>query len=219
MRDTKIEDIYNTYLRISKKRQNKPFKLRTNWENFEQSDYYPTLVKLKSFFDRNYIVNVEDFFTAPYEVYEEEGFYDLSFYNSMTAIKVYGIFCDKKNNLDPDSELQKNSVLRGIVFIYKFCLDKKISLSDYLLFKEQGANVNSFVVHLKEKKISTYNLFPFKNFDKVWSSIDYNTLRFVLDDVASKISIYRSKFYGSKLTKNISITGLKVIEKKLNQKA
>lgn len=219
MRDTNIQDLYNTYLRISRKKQNKPYRLRSNWEGFENDPQYNTLVKLKSFFDRNFIVNIEDFFTAPYEVYEEEGFYDLDFYNSMTAVKVYNIYCDKKNNSEPDSELQQQAVLRGIVFIYRFCLEKKIPLSSYLEYKEPDALVNSFVVHLKEKNISIYNLFSLKNFDKAISRIEFSTLKFILNDVASKISIYRSKFYGSKKTKHISVEGLKAIEKKLNQNA
>jgi len=218
MRDTNIQELYNTFLRISRKKQDKPYKLRSNWEDFENHKHYNLLIKLKSFFDRNYIVNVEDYFTAPYEVYEEEGFYDLDFYNSMTAVKVYNLFCDKKKNLEPDCEVQQEAVLRGINFIKKFCITKQINLSDYLKYKEPGANVNSFVVHLKEKNISIYNLFPFKEFDKVYSSIDYSILKFILNDLASRISFFRTKFYSSKTTKNIAITGLKIIEQKIQQK-
>jgi hypothetical protein len=218
MRDTNIQELYNTFLRISRKKQNKPYKLRTNWEDFESSKQYPTLIKLKNFFDRNFVVNVEDFLTAPYEVYEEEGFYDLDFYNSMTAVKVYNIFCDKKRNLEPDSELQQEAVLRGINFIKKFCILKDITLTEYLSYREPEANINSFVVHLKEKNISIYNLFPFRDFDKIFSSLDFSILRFILNDLASRVSFFRAKFYSSKTTKNIAITGLKIIEQKIQQK-
>ncbi|NDD59414.1 MAG: hypothetical protein EBZ47_09285 [Chlamydiae bacterium] len=74
------------------------------------------------------------------------------------------------------------------------------------------------MVHLKEKNISIYNLFPFKNFDKIYSSLDFSILKFILNDLASKVSFFRTKFYTSKKTKNIAILGLKIIEQKIKQK-
>lgn len=218
MRYTDLKTLYNTYLRISRSKQNKPFKLRQNWEGFESSENYLPLLKLKNFFDRNSIVNIEDFFTAPYEVYPEDSFYDLNYYNTISAIKVYNIFCTMKSNLDPDSDMQINSILRGLKFVRDYCIVKKIKLSDYLNFKESGAVINAFVVHLKEKNITLYNLFPFKDFEKIYGKLDNYTLKFILNDTANKISIYRGKFYGSKKGKKLSIEGLKLIEKEINNK-
>ena len=218
MRNTDIHDLYNTYLRISRKKQNKPYKLRVDWNGFEQSEHYIQVLRLKNFFDRNYIVNIEDFFTAPYEVYEENTYYGLDFYNTLAAVKVYNIYCNYRRDMDPDSEVQKNFALKGLKFITKFCIDNRITLSEYIRYTEPEAKVNAFVQHLKEKNISIYNLFAFKDFDKIFSSLDYALVKFILDDIASKISIYRSKFYGSKNLKKISTIGLKAIEKTINQK-
>lgn len=218
MRDTDIKYIYNTYLRISRKRQNKPFKLRANWEDFKDSKYYLPVLKLKNFFDRNITVNIEDFFVSPYEVYEEEDFYDLDFYNSLSAVKVYSIYCNKKNQLDLDSDIQIESILRGLKFIEKFCIEKSIKLSEYLTYYEPQATINSFIVHLKEKNISIFNLFPFKDFDKIFSNIDFGTLKFILNDIPHKLSIFRAKFYGSKKGKFIAIKGLKLIEQNIYKK-
>jgi hypothetical protein len=217
MRNTDTKHLYNTYLRISRKKQNKPFKLRSNWDGFEETEAYLPLLKLKSFFDRNEIVNIEDFFCAPYEVYQEAAFYDLNFYNTMSAIKVYNIYINKKNSLEPDHDIQIESILRGIKFIKNFCIERKMPLQDYLNYKESSAVINSFIVHLKEKNISIYNLFAFKEFDKVFSKVDYKTLKFIFNDFLSKISIYRSKFYGSKKGKSISLQGLKIIDKEINK--
>jgi len=217
MRNTDIKHIYNTFLRISRQKQNKPFKLRSNWDDFEKSDFYLPVLKLKNFFDRNYTVNIEDYFLSPYEVYEEKTYYDLDFYNTLSAVKVYNIFCGKKNQLDADNEIQVNSILRGLKFIKKFCIEKNISLSDYLNYLEPGAVVNSFIIHLKEKNISVYNLFTFKDFDKIYSRNDFDTLRFILNDLPLKLSILRAKFYNSKKGKSIAINGLKIIEKEINQ--
>jgi hypothetical protein len=47
--------------------------------------------------------------------------------------------------------------------------------------------------------------------------VDYKTLKFIFNDFLSKISIYRSKFYGSKKGKAISLQGLKIIDKEINK--
>jgi hypothetical protein len=217
MRQTDIKLLYNTYLRISRKKQNKPFKLRQNWDGFDESENYLLVLKLKNFFDRNEVVNIEDFFLAPYEVYPEESFYDLHYYNTISAVKVYNIYCNMKANSDPDSEIQINSVLKGLKFIKSFCLENKIKLGEYLNFKQVGATTNSFIVHLKEKNISIYNLFAFSDFERVYGRIDGHILKFVLNDLSSKITIFRGKFYGSKKCKQLSIKGLALIEKEINK--
>jgi hypothetical protein len=217
VRNVDIKFIYNTYLRISRQKQNKPFKLRGNWDGFEQSKFYPELVKLKSFFDRNTVVNIEDYFVAPYEVYEEESFYDLNFYNSLSATKVYTIFCNKRNQLDPDNDQQVLFILRGLKFIKEYCIENNIKLKDYLHFKQTNHTINAFFLHLKEKNINIYNLFPLKDFDKVFSSIDYEAKRFILGDLPMKISFYRVKFYGSKKGRQIATKGLSLIEKEISK--
>lgn len=217
MRDTDIKYIYNTFLRISRQKQNKPFKLRENFEGFDKTEYYLPVLRLKNFFDRNYSVNIEDFFTAPYEVYEDEDYYGIDFYSSMAAIKVYNIFCSKRNQLDPDTDIQINNILRGLKHIKEYCIKNNIMLEDYLEHFEPGAVTKSFIVHLKEKNISPYNLFPFKNFDKVYSKLDFEVLKFILNDIPLKMSIYRGKFYASKKGKSISVQGLKAIEKTIKE--
>ena len=218
MRDTCVKDIYNTYLKTSRKKQNKPYKLRSNWEGFEETEIYAPLLKLKNFFDRNYIVNIEDFFSAPYEVYEEKTHYELNFYNSLNAVKVYNIYVNKKNSLDPDNDLQVESILRGLKFIKNYCINNKITLDRYLQYKEDAAIINAFIVHLKEKNISIYNLFPFRDFEDIFSKIDFKTMKFILNDIPSKVSYFRSKYYSSKKGKQIALEGLKIIEKEINQK-
>ena len=217
MRDTDIKFIYNTHLKTSRQKQDKPYKLKENFEGFEDTEQYVYCLKLKSFFDRNYIVNIEDFFIAPYEVYEEKTYYGLEFFTTMAAIKVYNIFCNKRNQLDPDNELQVKNILRGIKFMENFCIKNQMQLSEYLTHKEQNASINSFIIHLKEKNISPYNLFPFKDFNRVYSSLDFEILKFILNDIPLKLSIYRSKYYSSKQVKLICSKGLKLIEKNIKK--
>lgn len=216
MRDIPVEDIYNTYLRVFRKKQNKPFKRRIDFTNIQTEYFFKDLVRLKSFLDRNYTVNVEDFFASPYEVYEDKSAYTLDYYTTLNASKVYALYCNLKNNLDPDSDACLLIILKGIKFIENFCKQAKIPLDQYLLYKEKDSLIPAFILHLKENNTSIYNLFPFKNFESELSKIDFPTLKFILNDKISKIAFYRTKFFSSVKNKNLSSKGLKIVEKNIN---
>jgi hypothetical protein len=215
--DKLIEKIYNTYLKTSRTQNNKPFRYRQNFEGFEKEPNYLPALKLKSFFTRNPQIKIEDYFIAPYIIFEndKEAFYDLNFYNSLQAIKVYTLYSKRCMNEDPDSDFQLQKITDGLKYIKEFCLEKKIPLSEYLRYK--SANVNDFLVHLSHKNISIYNLFPLRNLDRVLRSYDFELLSFILNDLASRISYFRTKFLASKKAKALSVAGLTKIEKNIKK--
>ena len=209
-----LENIYNTYLRISRTKKNLPYKTRRDFSNISTDVNYVTLLKLENFFSRNPYVNLNDFFEAPYIVYDDETHFDLSFYISQKAMKTYSLFQKKKTYLDPDSDIQRKSVLSGLEFIYKFCKENKISLHGYMLHKTN--EMNTVFLHLKEKNISVYNCLAFPNFDKVVNSQNYELLEFMLGDIISKLSVFRTKLYSSVKCKKISVDGLKILKDRLD---
>ena len=150
-----IENIYNTYLRISRGKRNLPYKIRKDFSNIVDDEKYPTLLKLESFFKRNSYVNLNNFFEAPYELYTDEKYFDLDFYLTQKAIKIYNLYQKKKTYMDPDSDIQIKSIKDGLIFIYEFCKKNEISLEEYVTHKTNS--MNSVFVHLKEKEISIYN--------------------------------------------------------------
>lgn len=208
-----LENIYNTYLRISRSKKNLPFTLKKDFSKIEEHQKYATLLKLKNFFDRNSYVSVNDFIEAPYIVYEDENYFDLDFYLTQKAIKTYNLYRRKKTFSEPDSDIQKKAVKDGLVFIYKFCKTKNFDIDDY--FNHKDGAINTIFVHLKQKNISIYNCLAYDNFQKILNDNNYELLEFMLGDTISKISIFRTKFYSSKDCKNISKEGLKIIKEKL----
>jgi hypothetical protein len=209
-----LENIYNTYLRISRTRKNLPYKTRKDFSNISDDVNYVTLLKLENFFNRNPYVNLNDFFEAPYMIYEDENHFDLSFYITQKAMKTYSLYQKKKTYLDPDSDVQRKAVLNGLEFIYKFCKENKISLDEYMCHKSNA--INTVFLHLKEKNISVYNCLAFSNFDKAINSQNYELLEFMLGDVISKLPIFRTKLYSSIKCKKISIDGLKILKDRLD---
>jgi hypothetical protein len=210
-----IEDIYNTYLRISRSKKNLPYKLRKDFKNIQSEEIYPSLLRLENFFKRNQYVNLNDFFEAPFLIYEDESFFNLNFFLTQKAIKAYNIFQRKKTYLDPDSEIQLKAVSDGVFFIYQFCKTNKIKLTEYS--KHKTNTMNSVFIHLKEKNISIYNCLALPNFQSSVNEQNFELLEFMLGDIVSKISIFRTKFYSSGKCKKISIDGLKIIQERLDK--
>lgn len=208
-----IESIYNTYLRVSRSKKGQPFKLRKDFSNIHNEEFYPTLLRLENFFNRNSYVNVSDFFEAPYEVYEDEKHFDLKFYLGAKAVKVYTLFQQKKLISDPDSELNINAATEGLKFIYNFCKENGLKISEYL--DHTTNNMNTVFVHLKEKNLSIYNCLAFPNFQQIVNNNNFELLEFMLGDIIAKLPIFRTKFYASKQCKKICTNGLEILKEKL----
>jgi len=210
-----IEEIYNTHLKTSRTRKNLPYRLRKDFVGIENDENYAILLKLENFFKRNSFINMKDFFEAPYLIYEDETYFDLNFYLTQKAMKAYNIFQRKKTYMDPDSDIQKQSILDGLMFIYAFCKEKQIPLSEYLNHKTNA--LNTVFLHLKEKNISIYNCLALEGFQKTLNQNNYELLEFMLGDIISKISIFRTKFYSSNICKKKCIEGLKIIKHRLDK--
>jgi hypothetical protein len=212
-----VEKIYNTFLKVSRTQRGLPFRYRKDFSQFEKEKNYASTLKLQAFFKRNPSVNVEDFFIAPYVVFQndKEAFYDLDFYNKFQAIKIYTLFSKKLLMDDPDSPYQLEKIKDGLLFIREFCIEKKIHLTDYLGYKSE--TTNDFLVHLKNKNISIYNLFIFKKLDLYLRQYDFELLTFILGDLASRIYYMRTKFYSSKIAKKLCYAGAIKIEKKIKE--
>ena len=84
--------VYNTFLRVSRSQRNKPYRLRKDFSKFEDSPDYPFVKKLANFFRKFPHIAIDTFFSAPYHVYDDTSeFYDIKFYTTPRATKLYGI--------------------------------------------------------------------------------------------------------------------------------
>lgn len=209
--------IYNTFLKTSRSKSGLPYRLRKQWHGFENTPHYAHVLKLKNFFGRNRSVDMAEFFEAPYTIYPGESGFDLDFYSSQKAIKIYTLALRKKMLLDPDDQYHLNQVSKGLKFILRFCQENNIGLNKYLSFTT-GVQ-RQFVTHLKDRKISIYNLFAFTDFDKEFKTGDADILRFTLSDIYDNIDIFRTKYLNSRLLRKIAEIGLAKVEKVLQKEA
>jgi hypothetical protein len=206
--------IYNAFLKVSRSKQSLPYRLRKHWEGFEESVAYPYTVKLKNLFTRNKHIDVFDFLNAPYTIYPGESGFDLSFYTSQKAIKIYSMYMKKQLTQSPDSEYHLNHILKGLKFIKKFCLIKNINMEEYINFKE--STQYSFIIHLKRRFISIYNLFAFKGFELAFKNCDPDITRFTIGDMYDQIPVFRTKFLNSNSAKSLAFSGLDKIKENKN---
>tara|TARA_R110000824_G_scaffold42105_1_gene124421 strand:- start:154 stop:798 length:645 start_codon:yes stop_codon:yes gene_type:complete len=203
--------IYNKYLAVTRSSQNKPFKLRENFDEFENDPNYVFIKKLSIFFKKYHNVNQDDFFKAPFVIYSDKGYYDLKFYTSQKALKVYTLYQTKKQDELPDTSNQLYFIKQSLNFILKFCKSNNISVSEYINHLTNGTN--SFILHLKERKISIYVLFGFESAENLLKSLGNDLLEFIFKDLKNKLDIYRTRYYTSNQAKVLIKEGLKKITK------
>jgi len=190
--------IYNNFLEVSKKINNKPVKYRKNFENFPDTNYI-IINKLSNFFKKFNHLKVKDFFEAPYFVYNEN-YFDLKFYLSPKAIKAYTLYNDKFLLNNPDDGKTLLKMQDSIKFIYNYCKDKGININEYLNINEGEYNV--FLKHIKNRDVIIFVLFAFNNFEKTLSLID-GDIKNMYSSNFSKLNYIRTKYYSSSKAKKI----------------
>ena len=209
--------IYNTYLRISRTKQGLPFRYRKNFNNFEDDKNYVYVRRLYNFFKKFGHVNIEEFFLAPYYVYSDpEPHYDLKFYTSPRAVKVFGSYMKIKDNEDPDSQSQILRIKASLMFIFTFCKDTNIQLDEYT--NHMTADINTFILHLRDRKVSIYTLFGFENFENRLMSCPNDRLNFTLgQEFINKLANYKVRYYNSNKLMLILKQGLDNIKNLLHK--
>jgi hypothetical protein len=208
------KNIYNSFLKNSRASSNKPYTYRKDFSNLDEKIFI-CLKKLSSFFNRNKSVKLDDFFRAPYTIYPDNGYVDLSFYTTLKAAKAYTIFQKQREKLEPDDVDQLTSTKDSFKFIAEYCKQNSISIDNYISFKDE--NIFAFLVHLKERKINIYSLLTFDNFERNFKASDNEVIRFMLgDDFVSNLNTFKVKYFNSKKCRFFAETCKEKIKKSLN---
>ena len=213
---TQLEkNIYNAYLRISRTRQNKPYKLRKNFNGFVDYEYYFCVKRLEIFFKKYPHINISNFFNSPYELYPDDNIvYDLKYYISSKAIKIYSLYMKQQDQLDPDTEYQIQFVKDSLLVIFKFCRDNKLQLHEYI--KHKTGDIPTFVLHLKDRRVSIYTLLNMGGFEAELIKVPNDRLNFTVgENFTSLLEQYRNRHYTCRSNKVIAVKGIKQIKKLL----
>jgi len=188
--------IYNKHLAVSKIVKNKPFRVRVNFEKFDESRLV-FLKKIETFLSKYPEVDIDRYFIAPYKLYPDVEYFDLSYFASPRAIKSYSLYSNIIKLQQPDE--QKTDVAESLRFIGSFCINHKINLDDYGVFRKDLEPC--WVYHLKTGKINCYTLMEFPGIYSIIEEMPGDERIFLLGEFGTNFLEYRNKYNNSKLLK------------------
>lgn len=213
----KEEQIYNSHLYTSRSVRNKPTRLRSNFARLADKDVI-YLKKLSKFFYNYNHINLQDWFIAPYKVYNDsEAYYDLHFYTTRKALKCYTMYMKQQEIEDPDSDDAIHRMKECLAFVYRYCAENNLTLDQYK--QSNVENLPTIIVHLKEHKINFYTLHLLE-VDSIIKGVETAILNFIVSDFWNIYSQTRTKFVNSNKLKQKTRKAKKQIQQKLveNQK-
>ena len=204
------KQIYNNHLVVSRKVKGEPFKLRKDFTKLDDEKFV-ALQKLSRFFKNHPNVNQDDFFVSPHKIYPEATHYSLDFFTGQRAIKCYTLYMKQIELQDPDSPDSLKRLQQSLKFVFEFCKEKGLQLSDYELNNEEA--IPSFVDHLKNHKINYYTLhaLTFSN-----PKIDSRILDFIFPNFYGTFQKTKNKFFASTKMREFSKQAKDKITTKLN---
>lgn len=192
---TKLEEqIYNSHLSTYRKIKGEPYSLRKDFSKLEEEKII-YLKKLSKFFENYPNVDMDDFFKAPYIVYDVT-YYPLEFYTKPKALTSYTQYKNQLELQNPDSDDALLRLKKSIQFILEFCKEREIGVSEYETY--QTDTIPCFLDHLKNHKINFYALHALTfSIPRVESKI----LDFMFRDFYGTFRNTRNKYYASKKMK------------------
>jgi hypothetical protein len=190
--------IYNDHLAISRSMRDKPFKIRKNFDNFD-TDKQIYLEKLSKFFNSYKNIDIKEYFSAPYKLYEDVEYFDLEYFTSQKAKKDYSQYMKQIELMSPDSDDSLRRLINGFKFISKFCKEKNLTLEEYMSFSEK--NIPSVLEHLKNHDINFYviHALGITKFD-----IENRILEFMFNGFWKTFQKTKNMFYASNKMKKLA---------------
>ena len=209
---TKLQEkIYNSHLAISRKMRNKPFRIRKNFSSLETS-VVDKLAALERFFLSLPSVNIDEYFTSPYEIFEDDDYFDLDFYLTSKAKKAYSQYMKKIEISDPDTEASLKRLIDGLKFVKTFCREKNLTLEKYHVYME--SNLPCIIEHLKNHNINMYCLHAL-GITKI--DVENRVLDFIFSDFWTTFQKTKNKFFLSGKMKELAKQATTKIQQQLKQ--
>lgn len=202
--------IYNSHLVISRKMRDKPFRIRNDFSNLDQSKL-DHLSSLERFFNSYQNIKIDDYFSAPYAIFEDDDYFDLEFFLTSKAKKAYSQYMKKIEMDDPDSESSLKRLIDSLKFIKNFCKEKNLTLEEYPVFIEES--IPNMIDHLKNHHINMYALHAL-GVSKI--EVENRILDFIFSDFWITFQKTKNKFFLSKKMKDFSKQAIEKVSIALN---
>jgi|GEM_PF-636666 len=210
-----ISALYNTYLAVSRSSRNKPFKIRNDFDKFEDTEEYFHLNKIAMFLRQFPQIKVRQFFSAPFELYKDTEYFDLKFFTTQRAVHAYTTYMKQLQEESPDSEHHIQFIKDSLRFIGMFCIKNGIHLADYIT--HSGGVTSSWMKHIKEHNVSIYALFEYSQLFDIIRKTPKDELELLLGNILLGLSSYKNKYDMSRDARRVVQEGFKRVAKVVNE--
>ena len=162
-----IERIYNEHLATSRTFHNKPFKLRKNFDGFQDDERYKYYARLHNWFEKHPEINRKLYFESMLFFNRDIEIVNIKEYCKSRALTNYSQYLRIIKSLDLDNPKTLKMCADSFEFIYNFCFQHNISLSEYVTYKNSDNEYYVFLNHVKKADVLIYALFAFGNFASI----------------------------------------------------
>jgi len=204
-----IEQVYNTFLSVSRGHMNKPWKARKDFEGFDKTPDGILCVRLDMFFKRFPQINVKDFLLAPYVIYKDEEHFPLNFYLTQKAIACYSLLQSQRAEELPDTDGHVKHILESLKYLATTCINEKITLKQYSNLKT--GYTWRCLEDYRNKQINLYVLLSLPGFDTMFNSMQVQDKEIYLKTVANDIVKFKMRLNNSDKAKKIITEAFKRI--------
>lgn len=191
------KNIYNTFLKVSRKVHNQPYSIRKNFDDIDEH-LYINIKKLAVFFQKFPNIDPEVFFYAPYKIYDDNRF-NIEWYNTRKALVAYTSFKKTVENIDPDNESSIQEIKKSMIFISSFCKERNIPFKDYFKIKE--GIFPKYLLDFKNENISFFIVLESPTYYSDCKEITSEEYMFLFSKVYGKIDFLKRKYASSKISK------------------
>mgnify|MGYP006267054013 CR=1 FL=1 len=204
-----VEQVYNTYLSVSRGHQNKPWRARKDFTGFDKTPDGILCVRLDLFFKRFPSINIKDFLLAPYAIYKDEEHFPLNFYLTQKAIACYSLLQSQRAEELPDTESHVKHILESIKYLASICINEKITLKKYA--DQKTGYTWRCIEDYRNKQINLYVLMSLPGFQTIFDVMPPQDREIYLKHLANDIVKYKIRLNTSERAKKIIQEGLKRI--------
>lgn len=206
-----VSQIYNTYLSVSRGSQNRPWKARKDFKDFENTSDGVYCRKLELFFKKFPQIDVKDFFNAPYAIYKDENYFPLKFYVTQKAIAVYTALQKQKLEEGPDTPDQIEDIKKSLKHIGLTCIERKITFEQY--YNEKTGYTYTPVLDFNNKLINIYVLIKLPSFDTIVNSFNLQDRELYLKNIHNNLGKFKLRLNMSTRAKFLIDEGFKLLTK------
>jgi len=196
-----VEQVYNTYLSVSRGHMNKPWKARKDFEGFDKTPDGIYSLRLDMFFKRFPQINIRDFLLAPYVIYKDEEHFPLNFYLTQKAINCYSLLQKQRTEELPDTDGHIKHILESVKYLASTCINEGITLNVYSNIKT--GYTWRCLEDYKSKHINLYVLLSLPGFDSIFNNMQSQDKELYLKTIAADIVKFKMRLNNSSKAKKI----------------